>query len=143
MAKIIVTHNKFADIVIAFLLDKMLHPDDVIPDSELFNEFAEKIKGKGLKSLLMQYYFNMDAIDRVKYKKIKDIFDGTSTDMSVINIIYEKVDKKEKEKEKDGIIKKVIKKLLKREDISSEDITDEELELLVEGLSREVNDNNG
>ena len=131
MAKIRVEPNEFADIVISFLLDKMIHPEEVVPNNDDFNEFIEKIRGKGLKTLMMKYFLNMDSKTRVKYKLIKDVFEEGSSETSVINISPEKVEKK-KEVSKKSLLKKIIKKL-----ISSGTIADNEEKMLLESLEEE------
>jgi hypothetical protein len=135
MAKINVKPEEFPDIVVSFLLDKLLHPKEVVPENEEFNDVAKKMKDKALNTTLMQYYLGMDARKRNDYKRIKDVFDGTSQDMMVINISpFESKKKREKAKKKEGIIKKVINKLIKKESLDSK-----ELSLLLEEL--EVEDN--
>jgi len=74
MAKINVTRQEFADLVVAFLFDKLLHPEEVVPDDLKFNDLVESMRGKGLRSLFMNYYLDMDPKMRVKYKRIKDVF---------------------------------------------------------------------
>lgn len=114
MATINVTPKQFADLTVSFLLDKILHPDEVVADNEQFNEFAKAIKGKGMKSALTQYYIQMDSQSRLDYKRIKDIFDGSSNDIQNIKVLPEKKTKKKSKKEKEGFIKKVGKAVLKK-----------------------------
>lgn len=117
MSKINLTPNEFADLVAIFLFDKLLHPDEVVPNNVEFNKLSEAMKNKGMKPLLMNYYMDLDANMRTDYKRIKDTLDGTSTDAAVINIKAERA-KKEK---KPGLIRKTIQKLLKKEEISAEE----------------------
>jgi hypothetical protein len=131
MSKINVTPNEFADLVAIFLFDKSLHPNEVVPNNVKFNELTDAMRGKGMKPLLMNYYMDLDANMRTDYKRIKDTLDGTSTDTAVINI----KEKKAKKEKKPGLIRRAIKKLLKKEEIS-----DEERELLLEALDDEEND---
>jgi hypothetical protein len=125
MSKINLTPNEFADLVAIFLFDKLLHPDEVVPNNVEFNKLSDAMRGKGMKPLLMNYYMDLDANMRTDYKRIKDTLEGTSTETAVINIKAEKA-KKEK---KPGLIRRTIKKLLKKEEISTE-----ERELLLEAL---------
>lgn len=120
MAKVNVTPNEFADLVVIFLFDKFLHPNEIVSDNKLFNELIDNMRGKGMKPLLMNYYMDLDANMRVKYKRIKDVLDGTSSESSVINILPEKVGR-EREKKKVGSIRKIVKKLMKKEEISMEE----------------------
>jgi len=124
MAKINVTPDEFCDIVVSFLFDKMLHPDEIVPNNIEFNDLMESMRGKGLRSLFMNYYLSMDSNTRVKYKKIKNIFDGSNM-TSVINIVPERIKvKPEKEKK---ILKKVIGQLL-----AHSELEDKEKEMLAE-----------
>ena len=122
MAKINVTPSEYGDITVAFLLDKLLHPEEVIPYNEDFNKYAKKMAGKGMKPLSLNYYLRMDGNLRIYYKRIKKVFEG---DQNQSAIIYIWPDKKEKEKalKKDNILKRAIKKLLMKEDINEEERT--------------------
>jgi len=130
--RINVDSNEFADIVASFLFDKLLYPDKVVANNDLFNDFMEKMNGKGAKSILMQYYLNLSTDTRVNYKRIKDVFkDGNKT--HEIRISSE--EQKENEKEKSGLVRKavkIVKKLLKKEEVSIE-----ELNLLLETIEEE------
>jgi hypothetical protein len=118
--------------VIAFFLDKMLHPDKIVPYDTEFNKLVEDMERKGLKSLFLQYYLAMSPNVRLYYKRIKPSFEMGKSTSSVINIIpflESEEDKKELEK-KDGFIKRTLKRLLKMEGI-----TDQEKSLLLETFS--------
>ena len=106
--------SEYADLTVSFLLDKMLHPDEIVPDNENFNELAEKLKGLGVKPHLTKYYINMDSMARMNYKRIKDGFDGSSDNPQTIKVNPAKVDKKKSKKEKEGFLKKVGKAVLKK-----------------------------
>jgi len=114
MATINVTPKQFGDLTVSFLLDKILHPDEVVSDDENFNKFIDSVKGKGIKSALTQHYVKMDSQSRLDYKRIKDIFDGSTNDIQNIKVVPEKKIKKKSKKEKEGFIKKVGKAVLKK-----------------------------
>ena len=114
MATINVTPKQFADLTVSFLLDKILHPDEVVSGDEEFDKFTTSIKGKGMKSALTQYYVKMDSQSRLDYKRIKDIFDGTTNDIQNIKVVPEKKIKKKDKKEKEGFLKRVGKAVLKK-----------------------------
>jgi hypothetical protein len=114
MATINVTPKQFADLSVSFLLDKILHPDEVVSGNKEFDEFTASIKGKGMKSALTQYYIKMDSQSRLDYKRIKDIFDGSTNDIQNIKVVPEKKVKKKDKKEKEGFLKKVGKAVLKK-----------------------------
>jgi len=131
--KINVSPEQFGDLTIAFLFDKLLHFDEVIPDNNDFDKIMKVMENKGMKARFMRYYIDMDPSVRMKYKRIKSTFDGKTSDMSSIVIMPEKkIEKKEKEKSKEGIIKKMLKKLLKKEDL-----TNDEENLLLEMFEKE------
>ena len=114
MSTINVTPKEFGDLTVSFLLDKILHPDEVVPNNKEFNEFIDSIKGKGAKSALTQHYVHMDSQSRLNYKRIKDIFDGTTNDIQNIKVVPEKKLPKKDKKEKEGLLKKVGKEVLKK-----------------------------
>ena len=120
MAKVNVTADEFANIVVSFLLDKLMHPDEMIPGNELFDEYANKMKLKGMKPVSLQYYLKMDTLFRVYYKRIKGVFYGEKNQAMII-YIYPNKKEKEKAEKKDGLVKRVIKKLLKKESIDKKD----------------------
>jgi len=132
MAKINITANEFPDIVVSFLFDKILHTDEIIPGNKSFNELMEVMELKGMKPILMKYYLNMDANQRVKYKRIKDIFDMTTNSISVINISPSEKEIEVKKK-KGTIITKIIKKLLGAGKVSKS-----EMDLLNEYIKEEI-----
>ena len=114
MATINLTPKQFGDLTVSFLLDKILHPDEVVPGNEDFDKFIDSIKGKGAKTALTQHYVQMDSASRLNYKRIKDIFDGSANDMQTIKIMPAKDMPKKGKKEKEGFIKKVGKAVLKK-----------------------------
>jgi len=117
MAKVNVTADEFADIVVAFLLDKLLNPEDIIPTNKEFDKYMEKMKLKGMKSVSLTYYLDLDTNLRVAYKRIKDTFEVGKSKNSTI-YIYPNKESKEEDDKKSNMVKRIIKKLLKKEDIS-------------------------
>lgn len=114
MTTLNLTPESFSDLTVSFLLDKLLHPDEVATKNPEFNKLAEKMKAAGLKPHLTKHYINMDAESRMNYKRIKDAFDGSSTNPQTIKISPKLIDKKKNKKEKEGFLKKVGKKILKK-----------------------------
>jgi len=131
MSKVNVTPDQFGDIVVAFLLDKLLHEEEVIPNNKDFNVYAEKMAGKGMKPLSLNYYLRMNANLRVYYKRIKKVFEYDQNQSAVIFIWPSKGDIEKAEK-KDNLLKRAIKKLLFKEDINKE-----ERQLLMEEITDE------
>lgn len=120
MATLNLTTREFPDIMLIWMFDQMVNQDQIT--NENFKEFLRE--NKDLKSDLLRYYLNTDSEMRLRYKRIKKIFDGS--DKSIQQIRIGPSEKLEKNKKKDGIIKKVLKKLLTKEEITIEEI--EELE---------------
>ena len=115
MATINVTPEEFANLTVSFILDKLLHPDEVVTGSEDFNKLSKVLSGKGMKGSLTQHYLTTSSTERLNYKRIKDIFDGSTSSIQQIRIGPKKeISKKEKEKEKESLVKKIGKKVLKK-----------------------------
>lgn len=114
MATINLTPKQFGDFTVSFLLDKILHPDEVVPGDEDFDKFIDSIKSKGAKSALTQYYVQMDSQSRLNYKRVKDVFDGSDNSIQQIKVMPEKKIPKKGKKEKEGFLKKVGKAVLKK-----------------------------
>ena len=136
MSKINVTTNTFPDIVVAYLFDKVLHPEDISNNNELFDKFIEKLKGRGIIPLLRDYYLSMDPKNRVKYKLISDAFEGITTSNAVISIVPEKFDKAPEKEKEDGAIKKIAKKMLGVLKASNE-FDESELNMIEERITME------
>jgi hypothetical protein len=145
MAIINLTPGEFGDFVMIYLLDKVLHPDEVSTGNERFNDTIDLMSKRGLKSQLTKYYLSTNAEQRFNYKRIKDVFDSSSGNFGSIRIGPHKEEvvktkEKDKEKEKEGLIKKLGKKALKKligqgpESLSKEDykMLNEYIEILEE-----------
>jgi hypothetical protein len=76
MAKINLSVSEFENIVITFLLYKMLNTDFIETTNEDFNDMVEIMEKKGLQPLFLRYYLNMDPQLRVEFKRIKNVFEG-------------------------------------------------------------------
>ena len=121
MAKINITANEFPNFVVSFLFDKILHPEEIVPGNKEFNKFMEVMAFKGMKPILMKYYLDMDANERLKYKRIKDIFDMTANTSSVINISPSEKEIEVKKK-KGKMVTKIIRKLIGASKVSKKEI---------------------
>lgn len=104
MSQIHVDPEEFADMVMYFLLESIR--EELLEDNPRYKEFINHLNKKGLKTQLINHFLHMDSNTRVKYKRIKDVFDGG--DAVRINI-----EKQKKTKTKDGVISKTIKTLKK------------------------------
>lgn len=86
MSKIVIDREKFAYLVMSFLLDNLLHEEDMIIENDDWDLIMRKVKMGGLKSHLMNAYVKMDGERRVEYKRIKKVFYEDSPTQYVINI---------------------------------------------------------
>ena len=83
MAGIKITPEEYADITISFLLDAMMKPDEVLPESLEFHYIIKKMRKAGLKSQLMSYYLDTSSITRGKYKVVRKSFTGDATSNNI------------------------------------------------------------
>jgi len=127
VSKINVTNKTYPNIVVAYLFDKLLHPEEVSVGNELFDKLAGQMKQKGFLPIIRDYYLNMDSQDRLKYKLIKDAFEAITTSNAVIQIVPEKFEKKPEtparkiKKQKGGVIRRTLKKLVSSNEIDRKD----------------------
>jgi len=100
-----------------WLFDQVMNPENI--NNEKFMDFLKAHSSK-IKTPLMKYYLDSDSEDRLRYKRIKGIFSGDDKAIQQIRIgPTEKI--KGIEKSKQGIVKKIIKKILKKEELSLEE----------------------
>lgn len=119
MTTLNLTDKEFADIAMIWLFDNVMNPEQ--SENKEFTEFLEKHSSK-LKAPLMMYYLDADKKMRERYKRIKGVFDGTDkTNVHQIRIAPSNKTLKNAEK-KDGIVKKILKKLVMKEEIKIDDI---------------------
>jgi hypothetical protein len=134
MASLKLTTEEFADIVIAFLMDRIANPE-VAAGNERFNNLMEVAK-KSIRHSVLSSYLDMPPKQRVRYKKIQDVFrGGNNAHRIVIGPSDEVKDIETTPKKKDSILKKVIKKIM---DDDSYDLR--EKEILKEYLLEEENE---
>lgn len=84
MAGIRLTPNEFSDLVVAFLLDAIMKPDEVVPNNLEFHYILKKMKGAGLKSHLLSYYLDTSSITRGHYKRIRGSFTGDDAQNNIV-----------------------------------------------------------
>ena len=123
MATLHLTTSEFFDIVIIYLFDQYMNPEQV-KDNEHASEFIEKTSGR-VKQALMKYYLDSETKNRFRYKRLKGIFDGSDKQINQIRIRpsdKSEEEAEEKESKIKKLAKKVIGKILKKEEITKEDI---------------------
>ena len=111
MAKLDLTPEEFGDYISALMLDKMINMDDVMSNNEEFTELMQDFKGMGGKSKLTKMYLDMPSEMRMKYKWTRKTLTGESNSIHTIRIIPE--EKKVKDPEKEGLLRKAIRKIKK------------------------------
>ena len=131
MAKINVDPDEYAYIVFSYLFDKYLNFDEVSVGNESFNDVMMKLKGR-LFPLSREMYLEQPAELRMKYKIIKKAFRNPTTQHSIFI-----VPKGESKEPKPGIIKKIIKKVIKMIK-SSEEFSQAEVDYIKEQLEQNV-----
>jgi C4-type Zn-finger protein len=117
MATLNLDTNEFADIAIIWLFDQIMNPEQV--QSEKLLNFIEDNRTK-IRTPLMKYYLDSGSEARTRYKRIKGVFDGS--DDSIQQIRIGPSEKLEKENKKESIVKKIIKKILAKEELTLEDM---------------------
>lgn len=136
MSQIRVTPEEFADLAIVFLMEN-LKSDDPIVDNERWNSLVELMEDRGVKPAVMKSYLKMDADTRVKYKRIKNVFDGGES--AKINIAGSK------EGKPDSIatdinkkfIKKVFKKIKEVRYRTSMPMTEERVDKIIDYVAKQ------
>jgi len=137
MATLNLTKEEFADIAMIWLFDQVFNEEQV--DNERLKNFIDKHSSK-IKTPLLKYYLDSDSETRLRYKRIKGIFDGSNDSIQQIRIgPSEKI--KGINVKKEGKIKTAIKKVIKKV-LNKEEITLEEYKMLneIEDVDYEVFD---
>lgn len=117
MATLNLTSNEFADIGMMWLFDQIMNPEQV--QNEKLKKFIDAHSSK-IKAPLIKYYLDSSSESRLKYKRIRGVFEGSDKSTHQIRIgPDEDIDKLKKGKE--GVIKKIIKKIIAKEQLTIED----------------------
>lgn len=117
MATLNLTASEFADIGMIWLFDQVMNPEQIQNDD--FNDFIQKHSSK-IKTPLMKYYLDSTGETRINYKRIKGVFNGSNPAIQQIRIGPDDKIKTIK-KSKEGIMKKVLKKIIAKEHLTIED----------------------
>jgi len=118
MATLNLTAKEFSDLSMIWLFDQIMNPEQI--QNKNMKEFVDR-QGTKIKTPLMKYYLDSTTEDRVRYKRIKGVFDGSDKSIQQIRIGPDESIKKAK-KSKEGITKKIIKKILAKEELTLEDM---------------------
>ena len=93
MGSIITTPEDYQNVLIAYLLDLLVHGNPT--DNEVFDELLKKIKQMGLKSHVLNAFLEMDQQARVQYRMIRGTLMKESNTQSRISIIKSQDTKEE------------------------------------------------
>lgn len=110
MPRLSTESTEFADFVCCFLLDKLNNMDSVVPENlgnSDFEDFCKILKNKGVRSILLQYYMQLPAQSRVRYRLLRDVF-ITDKPLKTADIHIEKAYPKEMDTGKRTLLQKVI-----------------------------------
>jgi len=125
------TPSEFSDFVAAFILDKMINPDEVVIENDDFTKLIKKVAGQGAKPLFTKYYLDMSADDRLNYKRFKDTLEPGSNRKSVVEVRPKKIEIK-KDSGLTDVARNAIKKLL------LQNTTEENANILLEKYKEEI-----
>jgi hypothetical protein len=117
MATLNLTASEFSDIAMIWLFDQIMNPEQV--QNENLKEFIDK-QGTKIKSPLIKYYLDTDGKPRIRYRRIKGIFDGSDKSVQQIRIGPDE-EIQQIRKKKDGIVKEILKKIVAKEQLTLED----------------------
>jgi len=112
MAGIITDKEEFSDIIIKFLLDSLMNRGIDIKNEE-FQEILLKMEKCNIKPYMIHAYINMDSKTKQKYKIFKKVFEKNASGNSTVVITPVKKEKEKISKDKESLIKTIVKKSLK------------------------------
>jgi len=102
MSKIISSPDEFLDIIMIFLYDIISNKETtLILKDDNKKKLIDTLELKGLKPILMQYYFYVDSEKRLKYKRIKDLFYKFKANESIIKILSNDINEEKEDKKED------------------------------------------
>ncbi len=139
MNAINITKDKWPDIVVAFLLDKMIKGDDVLGDDERFNDLMKVMETRGLKPILLHYYMSSDPTSRSKYKMIGKSFKTGNTEGARISIAPSKTTPKKDTSTIKNLIKKALRLVVAHKKRSGFPLSEEKVDKILDKLLKEEN----
>ena len=122
MFRLNIKKEKFGDIIVLILFDKLFDPG-FVSESKLFNEIANRLDKKGLKSILFQYYFDVDPNIRSRYKMFKKMIQNNDVSIRITT------DKANQNEDYKRIIRETVKRVTGKHNPDSE-----KLEILTEQI---------
>ena len=112
MYRLTIPKEKFGDLIILLLFDKVFDEEFMV-DNERFNAVFEKLKDKGIKSILFSEYFNLDSKIKNRYKKFRSHLQEEGEDVSLFLFHTDTIE--ESEDFYKELIRESVKKLTKKE----------------------------
>jgi hypothetical protein len=74
MATLNLNRSEFENLVLIFLFDHVMNPEQITND--LFKDFIDQ-QGTKIKTQLMKSYLDSTGDEKLRYKRIGKLFDGT------------------------------------------------------------------
>ena len=104
--KLTLSSTQFSQLIMCMLYDFLLRPDEIVPilKNQDYNDLMTILKHRSLRTILQQYYMQLDPQMRIRYRMMQEVFrDNTKTQSVFIEIKKEHLNKQEKSK---GIIRR-------------------------------------
>lgn len=117
MATLNLDVSEFETILLISLFDMVMNEEQI--QNEKVREFIEK-HGIKLRTPLTKFYLDSNSKERFDYKRIKGVFDGSDKSTQQIRITPSK-EEASKEEKKSGAVKRILKKVLKKEELTIEE----------------------
>lgn len=130
MAKIILTPNEFANMVMIYLFNKFVKNKDYLSEYKMFHKAMEDMRSRGGATIAMRYYLDLDSEQRLKFKRIEKAVFGETNEIGTLTVIPDITKKKEK-----GFLSRIKDKILKKEDLDIE-----EIKLIIESMESMMED---
>ena len=104
--KFTLTSTQFCQLMICALYDFLVRPDEIVPilKDQDYNDLMTLFKQRSMRTILQQYYMQLDPKIRVKYRFMEDVFrDNNKTGNVFIEIVKEHLPDEQKKK---GIVRR-------------------------------------
>jgi hypothetical protein len=132
MATINLSKEEFVDFIVAFLLDKIMKGDEILPSHEDFNDLAKVMKSRGVDKNLLSYYIKSSAMVRGKYKNDRKVFTANNKEPLTLGIKGDvKVDRETK-KTLQHVVKKALRMIAAQKRRRGFPLSEERVDKIIE-----------
>lgn len=132
MASTNLTKDEFVDFIVAFLLDKMIRGEEILPNNESFNELMKTMKSRGVDKLLLNHYISSDPLVRNKYKSVRKVFTPGSKDSLTVSLQGDVRKEKDTKRTLKDLVKKALKIVVAHKRRSGFPLSEEKVEKIIE-----------